>query len=59
MDKKINMRNNKSIYVPDKYLDFWEKLKKDAETCKPKKKAVGEYMCSRLKKLEALEGKVK
>jgi hypothetical protein len=54
MDKKINMRNNKSIYVPDKYLDFWLQIKKEA---KKNKMAPGEYICSRLKKLEALEVK--
>ena len=48
------LKNNNSIYIPDKYITFWEKVKKQAAK---EELAPGEYICRRLKKLEGLEVK--
>ena len=52
MEKTKNKYNQKSIYIPDKFLDFWESLLEEAEEAG---QGVGQLICRKLKKYMAME----
>lgn len=50
-EKTKNKYNQKSVYIPDKFLDFWDELQTEAEE---KGRGVGAHICRQLKKFRAM-----
>jgi hypothetical protein len=52
VSKTKNRYNQKSIYVPDKYMDFYDKLSEEAEE---DGRGVGSYLCRELMRYREIE----